>query len=118
MEVSDLEDGTEPTKIINVTNEESLNLMGSPPDAVASPSDDLSERRSSNSSLTSVTSVAPSCHPRSSTGSGRHLGSKPDQQDGITKGPTEWGLQLLDWEGEITHTGKAFLDSNPKPLAK
>lgn len=34
MEVSDLEDGTEPTKIINVTNEESLNLMGSPPDAV------------------------------------------------------------------------------------
>lgn len=56
MEVSDLEDGTEPTKIINVTNEESLNLMGSPPDAVASPSDDLSERRSSNSSLTSVTS--------------------------------------------------------------
>ncbi|XP_071537401.1 late secretory pathway protein AVL9 homolog isoform X4 [Panulirus ornatus] len=51
-----LEEGSEPTKIINVTNEETLQHMELAAETITSPSDDLSERRSSNSSLTSVTS--------------------------------------------------------------
>ncbi|XP_042230694.1 late secretory pathway protein AVL9 homolog isoform X2 [Homarus americanus] len=50
-----LEDGSERSKIINVTNDESLPHEITT-DNITSPSDDLSERRSSNSSLTSVTS--------------------------------------------------------------
>lgn len=51
-----LEEETEPSKIINVTNEDSMHHVELSTDSALSPSDDLSERRSSNSSLTSVTS--------------------------------------------------------------
>ncbi|KAK7074016.1 hypothetical protein SK128_010269 [Halocaridina rubra] len=51
-----LEETAEPTKIINVTNEESFNIEGSVTDSAAPPNEDFNERRSSNSSLTSVTS--------------------------------------------------------------
>ncbi|KAK4310949.1 hypothetical protein Pmani_017525 [Petrolisthes manimaculis] len=50
-----IEEEPEPSKIINVT-EESIHAVELATDVIASPSEDLSERRSSNSSLTSVTS--------------------------------------------------------------
>ncbi|KAK3879656.1 hypothetical protein Pcinc_015800 [Petrolisthes cinctipes] len=50
-----MEEEPEPSKIINVT-EENMHAVELATDVVASPSEDLSERRSSNSSLTSVTS--------------------------------------------------------------
>ncbi|XP_068213138.1 late secretory pathway protein AVL9 homolog isoform X2 [Palaemon carinicauda] len=51
-----MEDTSEPTKIINVTNEETLPMGEAGADGIVFPGDDFSERRSSNSSLTSVTS--------------------------------------------------------------
>ncbi|XP_066953015.1 late secretory pathway protein AVL9 homolog isoform X3 [Macrobrachium rosenbergii] len=52
-----MEDTSEPTKIINVTHEESLPMGGPTGDGIGmSKCDDFCERRSSNSSLTSVTS--------------------------------------------------------------
>ncbi|XP_045129158.1 late secretory pathway protein AVL9 homolog isoform X3 [Portunus trituberculatus] len=51
-----IEEESEPSKIINVTNEDSMHHVELSTDSALSASDDLSERRSSNSSLTSVTS--------------------------------------------------------------
>nr|XP_053644228.1 late secretory pathway protein AVL9 homolog isoform X2 [Cherax quadricarinatus] len=65
-----LEEGSEPSKIINVTNDENLQHEGITVDNIVSPSDDLSERRSSNSSLTSVTSRGSIMSPPEFNGSG------------------------------------------------
>lgn len=62
LECDKLTEESEPSKIINVTNEDSIHSAElsaetiDSADSALSPSDDLSERRSSNSSLTSVTS--------------------------------------------------------------
>nr|XP_045597915.1 late secretory pathway protein AVL9 homolog isoform X4 [Procambarus clarkii] len=65
-----LEDRSERSKIINVTTDESLQHEGITADNITSPGDDLSERRSSNSSLTSVTSRGSIMSPPEFNGGG------------------------------------------------